>query len=279
MSQWLEMDERRMCPHCRAFITIHDKTCPYCNEAVGPRVVERGTSGLIGGLIPQVRFNTIIILVINFGLYLATSLYSMNAGRGSAMNIDPRTLFDFGAMYPPAIQGGEWWRLVTAGFLHGGLLHILMNSWVLFDLGAQVEELYGASRMLVIYFVSNAFGFYVSSLMKSTISVGASAALCGLIGAMLALGVRDRSGLGAMIRAVYVRWIIYILLFSLLPGVDMAAHVGGLAGGFAVGYFGRDPRFESSLVKRLWQYSAGCCLLLTAVSFLKMYLSFTGNAQ
>ena len=59
---------------------------------------------------------------------------------------------------------GEWWRLVTAGFLHGGLLHILMNSWVLFDLGAQVEEIYGASRMWVIYFVSSVCGFYASAV-------------------------------------------------------------------------------------------------------------------
>jgi len=274
------MDQRRMCPHCRAFITVNDKTCPYCNEVVGPRSVERGSSSPIGGLIPQVRFNTIIILVINFGLYLATSLYSMNSGRGSAMNLDAQTLFDFGAMYAPAIRGGEWWRLVTAGFLHGGLLHILMNCWVLFDLGAQVEELYGASRMLVIYFVSNAFGFYVSSLVsRNSPSAGASAALCGLIGAMIALGLRDRSGLGAAIRAVYIRWLIYILLFSFLPGVDMAAHVGGLVGGFGVAYLGGEPRFESSTVKKLWQFSAGCCLLLTAVSFLKMYLWFSRYAQ
>ena len=58
-----------------------------------------------------------------------------------------------------AIFLGQWWRLVTAGFLHGGLFHILMNSWVLFDLGAQVEQVYGARRMLVFYFVSTVGGF------------------------------------------------------------------------------------------------------------------------
>jgi rhomboid protease GluP len=274
------MDKRRMCPHCRAFITTDDRICPYCNEAVGPRVVERDNTSLVGGFIPQVRFNTIIILVINFGMYLATSLYSMNSGRGSAMTLDPYTLLDFGAMYTPLVRQGEWWRLVTAGFLHGGLLHILMNCWVLFDLGAQVEELYGASRMLVIYFVSNAFGFYVSSLMaRSSPSAGASAALCGLIGAMIALGVRDRTGMGAAIRAVYVRWLIYILLFSFLPGVDMAAHVGGLAGGFAIAYLARENRFESPLKARLWRLTSYCCILMTAVSFLKMYLWFSKFAQ
>jgi len=274
------MDKRRMCPHCRAFITTSDKTCPYCNEAVGPRAVERRDSSPIGGFIPQVRFNTVIILVINFGLYLATSLYSMNSGRGSAMSLDGQTLVNFGAMYSSYIwYRGEWWRLVTAGFLHGGLLHILMNSWVLFDLGAQVEELYGASRMLVIYFVANAFGFLVSSMLKPGPSIGASAALCGLIGAMIALGVRDRTHFGAAIRAVYIRWLIYILLFSFLPGVDMAAHVGGLAGGFGIAYLAGQPRYTSPVTERLWRISCFCCILLTAASFLKMYLWFSRYAQ
>src|ERR1700760_3694937 len=102
------MDQRRMCPHCRAFITTSDRICPYCNETVAPKAAERDTTSLVGGFIPQVRFNTIIILLITFGLYIATSLYSQNGGRGSFMNVDPQTLFDFGAMYTPAIRAGQW---------------------------------------------------------------------------------------------------------------------------------------------------------------------------
>src|SRR5258707_2937522 len=112
----------------------------------------------------------------------------MNAGRGSAMSLDGYSLIHFGAMYAPLIQAGQWWRLVTAGFLHGGLMHILMNSWALFDLGASVEEAYGTSRMLVIYLISSVVGFYVSALWSPGDSVGASAAICGLLGAMIALG-------------------------------------------------------------------------------------------
>ena len=263
-----------MCPHCRAFITTSDRVCPYCNESVGPRAIDRRSSDPIGGFIPQVRFNTVIILLINFGLYIATSLYSMKLGNDD--EAWGKTLYYFGSMFAPDVHAGQWWRLVTAGFLHGSLLHILMNSWVLFDLGAQVEEMYGASRMLVIYFVSNVVGFFASYLMwRQGPSVGASAALCGLIGAMIALGVRDRSGFGASIRAVYIRWLIYILLFSFLPGVDMAAHVGGLAGGFAVAYLAGEPRYEGSATEKLSRISSWCCILLTAVSFLKMYLWFS----
>ena len=95
-----------------------------------------------------------------------------------------------------ADRSGEWWRLVTAGFLHGGLMHILMNSWVLFDLGAQVEEMYGSSRMLVIYFVSTRGRLLSQHAVEPGPSVGASAGLFGLIGAMIALGVRHRNALG-----------------------------------------------------------------------------------
>src|ERR1035441_6017603 len=160
------MDSRRMCPHCRAFITNKDKVCPYCNERVGPRAIDgRSPSDILGGLIPHARFNTMVILAINFGLYVATTIYSMKAGnQGAFMNLDSRTLITFGAKFGPFIAAGQWWRLVTAGFLHGGLVHILMNSWVLFDLAPQVEEMFGASRMWVIYFVSSVVVFYLSNL-------------------------------------------------------------------------------------------------------------------
>ena len=210
------METRRMCPHCRAFITTSDKVCPYCNESVAVRQVRHDdATGVIGGFIPQARFNTVIILVINFGLYLASSLYAMKSGRGDAMNLDGETLVDFGAKFPPYIALGQWWRLVTAGFLHGGLLHILMNSWALFDLGSSVEDLLGASRMLVIYFVSTVGGFYLSDRFSPYVSVGASAGIFGLIGAMIAIGVRDRSALGAAIRGLYIRWAVIGLLIEL----------------------------------------------------------------
>lgn len=273
------METRRMCPHCRAFITTRDRVCPYCNETVGPRAVSHDDSGggFIGGFIPHARFNTIMILLINFGLYIATSVYSMRAGRGDAMSLDPQTLVDFGAKWRPYILLGQWWRLVTAGFLHGGLLHILMNSWVLFDLGAQVEEIYGGSRMLVIYFVSSVAGFYVSTLWAPGPSVGASAALFGLIGAMIAMGIRHRSTLGDHVKSLYIRWAIYGLLFGLLPGIDNAAHVGGLTGGFLVGWLAGVPR-QDAPGGRLWQVASWLCILITAFCFLKMYLWLSQSA-
>ena len=269
-----------MCPSCRAFISASDRTCPYCEAPVGQRAIDRRMPGeILGGLIPHARFTTVMILLVNAGMFVATIIFSMRAGNENAiMGIDGRTLIDFGAKYRPGILlGGEWWRLVTAGFLHGGLLHIAMNSWALFDLGTQVEEIYGTSRLIVFYFLSSVFGFLASTWWSPSISMGASAALFGLIGAMIAIGVRHKTSLGAHIRAQYVRWAVYGLIFGLLPGIDNAAHLGGLAAGFGCAYVAGLPRLESSPSEKLWRLAAAACLLLTIVSFLKMYISFAAN--
>lgn len=275
------MDSRRMCPHCRAFITDKDRVCPYCNEKVGPRAVERRMDvSILGGFIPHARFTTAMILILNIGLYIATVLFSMKGGNHNAvMDIDMQTLFAFGAKYRPYILAGQWWRLITAGFLHGGLLHIGMNMWVLFDLGAQVEQVYGTARFLVIYFIANVVGFYASMVFSVALSVGASAALFGLIGAMLAIGVRYRhTAAGSAIRGLYMRWVIYGVIFSFIPGVDMAAHLGGLAAGFGIGYLSGVPKVRESVGERVWQAASYACIALTALSFLKWYLWFSHAA-
>ena len=262
-----------MCPNCRAFITTDDKICPYCEVQVGPKAVERrNPAGALGGLIPHARFTTVVILLINTGLYIAMVLRSSGiGGRGMGLDLDGQTLFDFGAKARFAVLEGQWWRLITAGFLHGGLLHILMNSWVLFDLGAQVEETFGTSRYLVFYFVSTVSGFYASTYWSPTISIGASAGIFGLIGAMIAHGIRERSSYGAAVRSMYMRWAVYGLLMGfLIPFIDNAAHIGGLAGGFAVAYIAGTPGF-SRPVERVWQIASGIAMGLTVAAFSQMF--------
>jgi rhomboid protease GluP len=156
-----------------------------------------------------------------------------------------------------------------------------MNSWVLFDLGTQTEESFGTSRYLVIYLVSTITGFYASYLWSpGGVSIGASAGIFGLIGAMIALGVRDRSAYGAAVRSVYTRWAVYGLLMGLLPffAVDNAAHMGGLAGGFAIAYLADTPRFTSPR-ERFWQIAAVVAVALTAVSFAYMFKGLMSSAN
>lgn len=258
-----------MCPNCRAFITTDDKTCPYCQTEVGPRAVDRRPSlASTGGLIPQARFTTVVIMLINTGLYIATILYS--SGTSGDFSPSGAALVAFGGKYLPAIAAGQWWRFITAGFLHGGILHIGMNMWVLFDLGAQVEEVCGTSRFLSMYLISNITGFVASYLIfPNTLSIGASAAIFGLIGGMIGVGVRDRTSYGQAIRRFFTRWAIYGLVLSLIPGIDIAAHIGGLAGGFIVGYIAGTPSY-SQTAERIWQIVAGVMIAITGVAFVEM---------
>ena len=260
-----------MCPHCRAFITTSDRVCPYCNERVGPRAVDlRNTGEMIAGWIPQARFATTLIIVINVGLYLATSMFP-----GGTSN--PYVLFAFGAKETQAIfQDHEWWRLITAGFLHGGLTHIFMNMWVMLDLGAQIEMIYGIARLIVFYVVTTICGFLLSAWWSPALSIGASAALFGYIGAMIALGVANPSSVGREIKKLYLRWAIYGLAFGFIPifRTDNAAHLGGLASGFILGYVAGIPAHSSYLRERFWHIAAWTCGALTLVSFYEVYLHF-----
>jgi len=158
--------------------------------------------------------------------------------------------------------------LLTAGFLHGGILHLLMNSWVLFDLGAATEESYGTNRYLVFYFVSTIAGFYASYLWNPVVpSVGSSAGIFGLLGAMIALGMRDKSSYGAAVRAHYLQWGIYaILLSALFPATDNAAHIGGVAGGFAIAYAAGTPRLTGA-AEGIWRMGGAAAVALTALAF------------
>jgi rhomboid protease GluP len=260
-----------MCPNCRAFITTSDRTCPYCGEKVGPRSIDvRQPGEILGGLIPHAHFTTVLILVINFGLFIATQWLAKSMGG------DGPALWALGGKYGPDIwQNHQWWRLVTAGFLHGGWLHILMNSWVLYDLGAQTEQVYSTPRFLVIYFAGTVGGFYLSARENPTLSIGASAGIMGLIGAMIAFGVANRSSMGAAIRNFYMRWVMYILVFGfVLSGTDNWAHIGGLAAGFAVGYVAGTPVRSSAPREQLWRALAAACVLITAVSFYMVFTHF-----
>ena len=253
-------DKRRMCPNCRAFITTSDRVCPYCDLKLGQRAVDQRSPGeILGGLIPQARFTTVMILLINAALYIGDYL-NPQAG-----------LLRWGESVPAAYMDGQWWRLITAGFLHGGIFHILMNSWVLFDLGAEVELIYGTSRLIVFYFLSTVAGFWASSHIGH-VSVGSSAGIFGLIGAMLAFGFTDRSSLGMQVKSLYMRWVIYGLVLSFIPGVDFWAHVGGFSGGFVAGWLASTPRARMMWKEPLLRALAGISIAVTAVAFGMMYL-------
>ena len=273
------MSKLRMCRHCRAFVPSSERLCTECHEPLGSPYARRVASGAaLAGLVPPTHLTTLILLMVNAGLFAATLLMTLKktgGELGALGSVDGYILYYFGAKESMAVRfGHEWWRLVTAGFLHGGVLHILMNSWALYDLGAQVEQAYGTARFLVFYLVSSAAGFLASSFWSPALSMGASAAIFGLIGAMIAYGYRNRTSLGREMKAVYVRWAIYGLLFGLLPffNVDNAAHIGGLAAGFALAYVADTPGPRT--IEWLWKAAAAFAVLIALVSFRFVWLMF-----
>ena len=271
------MADLRMCPHCRAFVPASERVCTECNTPLGRRYAERvsGGAAILAGLVPPTHFTTLLLMLINFGLFAATLILSMKkSDSGNALlSVDPEVLLMFGAKWGPLSD--QKWRLITAGFLHGGLFHILMNSWALYDLGAQAEQTYGTARFLVLYLASSAAGFWASTWWSPrALSIGASAAIFGLIGAMIAHYTKNRGWLGAEMKAIYVRWAIYGLLFGLLPmfNVDNAAHIGGLAAGFGLGYVAGEPGPRP--IEWLWRAAAGFAVLIALASFGFVWLMY-----
>ncbi|MDQ2712177.1 MAG: rhomboid family intramembrane serine protease [Acidobacteriota bacterium] len=262
-----------MCPNCRAFITTADRVCLYCGVQLGPRAVDLRASQFASSFVPRANLTSIIILIINFAFYFAEVAISYKLTKSTSVNMQVAVFL--GAKYAPLIHAGQYWRLITAGFLHGGLIHILMNSWSLFILVTEVEQFYGTSRLIVAYVFSTFTGFLCSLYWSPSVSLGASAACFGMFGIMLAMGLRHRSDpLAQAVRAHYGQWVVIGLVLSLVPGIDIAAHVGGFIGGFLVGWLGGLPGLPNTPRETLWKVLAGVALAVTLYAFLQDLRSY-----
>lgn len=138
------------------------------------------------------------------------------------------------------VLDGEVWRLFTASFLHAGLAHLAFNTLALLSIGPAIERLYGRLRFVVIFLLGGAVGYVASVALVPAPSLGASAGVFALLGALLAYALRARHVLTARSRQLVIREVLFIVALNLGLGllagfVDNAAHVGGLAGGFALG--------------------------------------------
>jgi rhomboid protease GluP len=204
----------------------------------------RGVSGIFGGRAPA----TTMILIVNCLMFAVSLVSSVQAGGGLSLTggIDGQILNRLGAVNPPAIfYGNQWFRLVTAMFLHASILHIGFNMWVLWDTGPVIEEVYGSARYLFIYTLTGIAGFVLSAL-RNTFTVGASGAIMGIIGVMLAITtIRGGSAMRAQ-RNRLIFFIVIIFAQGLYRGlhVDNWAHFGGLATGFALGRIFADRQPE-----------------------------------
>ncbi|MCK5682235.1 rhomboid family intramembrane serine protease, partial [bacterium] len=135
----------------------------------------------------------------------------------------------------PVFHLHRWWTLISASFLHGSLLHLLFNMVALNQLGRMTAEIFGLHRFLIIYLISGAIGFYISSLAGIMLTIGASASICGLIGALLFYGKSRGGEFGRLVVSQVRGWIVGLVLIGLfLPAINNWGHGGGLLGGLAL---------------------------------------------
>ncbi|MFZ9354356.1 MAG: rhomboid family intramembrane serine protease [Candidatus Nanopelagicales bacterium] len=133
------------------------------------------------------------------------------------------------ALFAPSVSQGKWWLLITAGFLHGSILHLFFNAYILWVVGGQLESIVGSIRFGIIYLVSLLGGSIASYLFSpfGTYSVGASGAIFGLMGAMLVVGRKIRIDISQITTLV----ILNVVLGFVISGIDWRAHLGGLFAG------------------------------------------------
>jgi membrane associated rhomboid family serine protease len=136
------------------------------------------------------------------------------------------------ALFAPLVTSGEWWRLITAGFLHGSILHLIFNVYILWVIGSQLESIVRNIKFIVIYFVSLLGGSLASYLFSpfGSYSIGASGAIFGLMGAMVVVGRKRNLDISQITTLVAIN----VVIGFVLSGIDWRAHLGGLAAGAVI---------------------------------------------
>jgi rhomboid protease GluP len=235
-----------VCVSCGNLVAVNDEVCFRCGRrnpglwGYAPVLRKLGNDM---GFVP-------LVVTGSIGLYVAALLAS---GSDIRMNgvfsfLAPSTLslFLFGASgAAPVFEYGRWWTVLSAGWLHSGILHILFNMMWVRQLGPACADLYGAGRMVIIYIVAGVVGFALSStagllmggmpiffLRGASFTVGASAPIFGLLGALVFYGRRSGS---SIVHREALGYALMIGLFGLImPGVDNYAHLGGFVGGWVM---------------------------------------------
>jgi rhomboid protease GluP len=234
-----------LCPSCGKLVGVNDDVCLNCGRR---RPGMWGLTSVVRNLGKDAGFFQLVIAG-NVFLYLAMlAVDPQHIQMGSLFSLggpSQASLLRFGASGAlPVFYLHRWWTVLSAGWLHAGLLHIGFNLYWIRILAPETAELYGPGRMVMLYTAASVGGFAASSLVQSLglggmVTVGASAPILGLLGAMVAYSRRTGSGVVGRTAWSYA---IYMIVFGfLMRGVDNAAHVGGFAAGFLAGYV-LDPR-------------------------------------
>lgn len=264
---------RPICPDCMIPAPVGHQ-CPQCvGEARreyrrGPgRRATVATARATGA-------TTLLLLAIGLGYLWELGV----AGGPGSLVLGPSggALFDAGAMYPPAIAAGQWWRLGSSIFLHAGLLHLLMNAYVLWIFGAAIEREIGRAATIAVFLATGIFASATSFTFSgaNVIGVGASGAIFGMVGAFIAYNYLRRHHVMAQarLRAAMSMLLLNVIIGFTIPSIDWRAHLGGLVAGLVAGY-AVDPSRPPGV--RRASIAAGVVALLAAAAALTAF----GSAQ
>jgi rhomboid protease GluP len=237
-----------VCPSCGSLVGVNDERCYMCGRAnpslwgFAPMLRQLGADL---GFVPLVVGVSAVLYVLTL-ITSGPELQVMGGGFFNILSPGTRALVMFGASGAvPVFVLGSWWTVLSATWLHGGLLHILFNMMWVRQLAPACEELFGTGRTVIIYTVGSVVGFAMSSLMGlllggvpllggSMLTLGASAPIFGLLGAMVHYG-RQRSS--SLVKTQAAGYAMTLFLFGILmPGVDNWAHAGGFAGGYLASF-------------------------------------------
>ncbi len=255
-----------LCPNCRRLISSDEPVCPYCGIANPGSAWKKYLSSTAGGSWDVIA----VIFYTNIAFYILSILLipqgiGLSANPLTFLSPSDNSLFILGATGTvPIGLFHRWWTLISASFLHGSILHIFFNMAAFRQLAPFVVREYGTSRFIVIYIVSGMAGFYISTVAGIPFTIGASASLTGLIGAILYYG-KSRGGFyGQAVYKQAMGWVVGLVLFGLLvPGINNWAHGGGIVAGALIGFLlGYRERKEETLLDRAF---AAFFLVLTVV--------------
>jgi membrane associated rhomboid family serine protease len=216
---------RPICPDCMTPTPVGMR-CPECMQQ-RTKVVRNptGTPGQLSAF-PA----TAVLIAINVIVYLA----ELSQGAGGFGDLSTRTIYDFGGLFGPAVAAGDWWRLVTSGFVHVSLIHIGFNMVLLFLLGRLLEPALGSVRFVAVYFAALLAGSLgVMLLDPNAVSAGASGAIFGLAGAIFVIA-RGR-GMGEIANQIGFLIVINLVFTFSAANISAGAHLGGLVGGVLCG--------------------------------------------
>jgi membrane associated rhomboid family serine protease len=253
--------DRPICTSCMTQAAVGVR-CPECSGRRG-RAPQARALGAAGS---RLAVGTTALVVINVVVFLAEMAQGV-ALRG----VGGSDLVADGSIYGPAIADGEWWRLVTGGFLHAGILHLAFNMYLLWVLGGALERYAGTARFLAIYFVALLWGSAGALVLSpDSRTVGASGAVFGLMAALFLL--ERQKGIALLGGSVGALLAINLVFTFLFPGVSIGGHVGGILGGAAAAFvlsgFGRGHLAYGRVGAEGWAAIAGLVVGGIAVGLL-----------